>query len=111
MCFLLRSGGALRQAPMHLCLHSVGLYTFTGRIDDSRAVIVEPTDLTVAFTPPTTQNSHNHQSSSPVCGGLQVSTKSCSKYQLVEVFSACGIMVSVYLMSVLNSNVRQICGR
>ncbi|KAL5964251.1 Vacuolar protein sorting-associated protein 13D [Taenia solium] len=71
MCFLLRSGGALSQALMHLCLHSVGLYTFTGHTDDSRAVIVEPTDLTVALTPPTTQNSHHRQSPSPVCGGLQ----------------------------------------
>ncbi|KAL5103024.1 Vacuolar protein sorting-associated protein 13D [Taenia crassiceps] len=71
MCFLLRSGGALSQALMHLCLHGVGLYTFTGRTDDSRAVIVEPTDLTVALTPPTTQNTYHRQASPPVCGGLQ----------------------------------------
>ncbi|KAH9277961.1 Vacuolar protein sorting-associated protein 13D [Echinococcus granulosus] len=71
MCFLLRSGGALSQALMHLCLHSVGLYTFNGRTDDSRAVIIEPTDLTAALTPPTIQNDHNRQSPSPLCAGLQ----------------------------------------
>ncbi|VDM31742.1 unnamed protein product [Hydatigera taeniaeformis] len=71
MCFLLRSGGALSQALMHLCLHGVGLYTVTGCTDDSRAVIVEPTDLTVALIPPASQNKRHRQSPSPVCGGLQ----------------------------------------
>ncbi|VUZ38865.1 unnamed protein product, partial [Hymenolepis diminuta] len=51
MCFLLRSGGSLNQALMHLCLHGVGLHTLHGFLEDSRAVIVEPTDLIVALLP------------------------------------------------------------
>lgn len=51
MCFLLRSGGSLSQALMHLCLHGVGLHTLHGFLENSRAAIVEPTDLTVALLP------------------------------------------------------------
>lgn len=52
MCFLLRSGGSLSQALVHFCLHGVGLHTFHDCLDYSRAVIIEPTDLTVALLPP-----------------------------------------------------------
>ncbi|VDN96296.1 unnamed protein product [Rodentolepis nana] len=59
MCFLLRSGGSLSQALMHLCLHGVGLHTLQGFIESSRAVIVEPTDLTVALLPYQVINKHS----------------------------------------------------
>ena len=65
MCFLLRSGSSLIQPLMHLCLHGVGLHTFHSCLDDYRAVIIEPTDVTVALTPPDDQPQNR--------GGLQVS--------------------------------------
>lgn len=51
MCFLLRQGGSLLQAMVHLCLHGVGLHTLHGIHENTRAVIVEPTDLIVDLTP------------------------------------------------------------
>ena len=63
MCFLLRSGGGLVEPLMHLCLHEVGLSTFHSCLDYHRAVIIEPTDLTVVFTSLTDQVQYG--------GGLQ----------------------------------------
>uniref|UniRef100_A0A5K3FLW9 Chorein_N domain-containing protein n=3 Tax=Mesocestoides corti TaxID=53468 RepID=A0A5K3FLW9_MESCO len=72
MCFLLRSGGLLSQSLMVLCLHGVGVHTFAGCVD-SRAVIIEPTDLEVLVTPPppSPRVHHQHSSRSSSCTGLQ----------------------------------------